>query len=64
MVKLVYENRRTPPFENFAQLNRRIKAVWNRATNMDHIRKSIDQFRDRLKKVVEEDAGPITQHFG
>jgi transposase len=64
IVKLVYENRRSQPFDNFAQLNRRIKAVWNRAINMDHIRKSIDQFRDRLKKVVEEDAGPITQYFG
>ena len=61
--KLVYENRRGRPFENFAQLNRRIRSVWGKAINMHHIRKAIDQFRSRAKKVVELDADPIKQHF-
>ena len=60
--KLVYANRKEP-FENLAQLSRKIRSVWTRAINMTHIKKAIDQFIPCCKKVVECEADPITQYF-
>ena len=62
--KLVYEGRERQPFENLAQLSRRIRRVWAKACNMDHIRKAIDQFRPRFKKVVACEGDRIKQYFG
>ena len=61
--KMVYENKRGKPFENVAKLNRRIRTVWGKAINMNHIWKAIGQFRSCAKKVVELGADPIKQHF-
>ena len=58
----VYKNR-SEPFQNLAQLSRRIRIVWQRAINMEHVRKAIDQFRPRCQKVVECRGYPIKQYF-
>jgi len=61
--KLVYENR-WELFANLAQLTRRIRPVWNQAIDMEHIQKSIAQFSQRARKVVEVEADPIKRFFG
>ena len=59
----VYENRREP-FTCIEELKKKVRAVWKQTINMEHLRKAIQQFRPRLEKVVEENGGPIKQHFG
>ena len=49
--KLVYEGRQKP-FENLAQLNRNIRRVWNKAINMYHLRKGINQFWPDVTKLL------------
>ena len=60
---LVYEGRREP-FQNLDQLKRRIRTVWKRAINMNHLRKAVMQFRPRLKAVVQAGGGAIEDKFG
>ena len=60
---LIYKGR-NDPFENLAQLSRRIKQVWPRACNMINIRKAVEQSLPRSRKVVETESERIQQFFG
>ena len=65
IVKLVYENRTTQPFENFAQLNRHIKAVYMEQSNQHVPHQEINHpVQGQTEESCCKDAGPITQHFG
>jgi hypothetical protein len=58
----VYEGRREP-FTTIEQLKRRIKRVWNEAVEEEQLKKSILQFKKRLRAVMDAQGGQITHKF-
>lgn len=58
----VYEGRREP-FATIEQLKRRIKRVWKDAANDDQVKKSVLQFKKRLRAVIVTHGGPIVHKF-
>ena len=58
----VYEGRREP-FSSIAQLKRRVKRVWDSAVNEEQLKKSILQFKKRLRAVMDAQGGPIVHKF-
>lgn len=58
----VYEGR-TEPFESIEQLKRRVKRVWQSAIDDTQLKKSILQFKKRLRAVMDANGGPIVHKF-
>ena len=58
----VYEGQREP-FVTVEQLKRRIRRVWNDAANDDQVKKSVMQFKKRLRAVMDAYDGPIVHKF-
>ena len=56
--------KRSRPCANLDQLKRRIRSVWQRAINIEHIKKVILRYRSHLKHVRRAEGGAIEEHFG
>ena len=61
--KKVYENQRVP-FHNLDVLKDRILEVWDEVSDLNTLRRAIDQFQPRLRAVVAVDGKCISHLFG